>query len=232
MDHIEETKRLLELWSPVPLEEDHRISTDELEAFEDRISMQIPAVWRSWLREFGRHPLILGTEAQGDGFLRLEQIERWFSADRPSVYSIAGETQNNWSWGVRPQDMAESDPTIWMDREAAWMLKEFGKLEGREEDGLVETTSSTSEFLVGFLIRTIPYQAFDRPDETLRRSVTFRQIKDDELADRLIRRFGMSAALGEPAAMDWQPLCNDARDIIFIKHWGIATVGQDVGPAS
>ena len=58
---------------------------------------------------------------------------------------------------MRPQDMAESDPTIWMDREAAWMLKEFGNLEGCEEDRLVETTCSTSEFLVGFLIKTIPF---------------------------------------------------------------------------
>ena len=173
MDHLEETRRLLELWSPAPLAEDHRISSDELEAFEERIGLQIPAAWRIWLREFGRHPLILGTDAQGDGFLPLEQIERWFSADRPSVYSIAGEAQNNWSWGVRPRDMAASDPTIWMDREAAWMLKEFGTLEGREEDGLVETTCRTSEFLVGFLIRTIPFQAFDRSDETFETKCSF-----------------------------------------------------------
>ena len=232
MDHIEETKRLLEQWSPAPLSEEHRIGADELSAFEERIGLEIPAAWRDWLQELGRHPLILGTETQGDGFLRLEFIERWFSTDRPSVYSIAGEAQDNWSWGVRPQDMTKSNPAIWMDREAAWMLKEFDDLEGREEDGLVETTCSTSDFLVGFLIRTIPFQAFDRSDGTLRQSVSFRQIKGDDGADRLVRQFGLSAALDVSAAMGWQPLANDARDIILIRRWGIATVGQDVGPAS
>lgn len=232
MDHVVETRHLLEIWSQFPLGPNHGISRVELLAFEHRIGLKFPAVWREWLSEFGRHPLVLGSDDQGDGFIPLESMERCFSSGTPNVYSIACEAQENWSWGIRPQDLADSDPEIWMDREAAWMVREFDMKGGREVDGLVGTRCHLSQFLVGFLVRTIPFQAFSRSREMLKQGVVFQRIENDGIADELIERFDLSTVLGEPAAMGWEPFSNSAKDIILIRQWGVTSVDHDVALVS